>query len=406
MLTDNELVAQYRAGDETAFATLLEQYRGMIHTIINRYQKWLITSDRDDLYQEASLAILKAIQTYDIDRGAKFTSYAWKQVEWHLSKYIERDSLIQLPAYRCRAESTSKLCYTRSIDAPLYTDNESANLANTLPAPPVIEEEEAENASVTHCRKVLSKTLATIAPRNADIIKARLRRDTFEIIGERLGITKEYVRQIEARTIITIRNSVTKTEGNLLVPRPPDHITRYGHDCYGNQRVRCLRCGRVWIRKKSKPLGDMRIDKSRAVLCLKLLMEGIGILSAARIACVNKNTIPRLLEIVGRRASRYVATKIPNLLTIEWEHEYSETIRCMSQVVSINSKKWKYHEHRLAICFLYYNFCRVHSTIKTTPAIKAGIANRPWTLEELLDELVTQDVVPYFIPSSSVRVLS
>lgn len=38
----------------------------------------------------------------------------------------------------------------------------------------------------------------------------------------------------------------------------------------------------------------------------------------------------------------------------------------------------------LAIYFVYYNFCRMHSSIRMTPAIKAGIARKPWSMEELV----------------------
>jgi len=33
---------------------------------------------------------------------------------------------------------------------------------------------------------------------------------------------------------------------------------------------------------------------------------------------------------------------------------------------------------------MYYNFARVHSTLKTTPAVKAGIADHVWTIEEIV----------------------
>lgn len=41
----------------------------------------------------------------------------------------------------------------------------------------------------------------------------------------------------------------------------------------------------------------------------------------------------------------------------------------------------------IAITFMYHNFVRVHQTLKTTPAIKAGIANRKWTVEDMVDLL-------------------
>ena len=47
-------------------------------------------------------------------------------------------------------------------------------------------------------------------------------------------------------------------------------------------------------------------------------------------------------------------------------------------------KKIENHCHSLAIQFMYYNFCRKHATIKTTPAIAADVANHVWTLEEVV----------------------
>ena len=38
----------------------------------------------------------------------------------------------------------------------------------------------------------------------------------------------------------------------------------------------------------------------------------------------------------------------------------------------------------LALYFAYYNFCRMHRSIRMTPAMKAGIARAPWSLAELL----------------------
>ena len=49
------------------------------------------------------------------------------------------------------------------------------------------------------------------------------------------------------------------------------------------------------------------------------------------------------------------------------------------------SKKWTHHRAALAFHFAYYNFCRVHSTIKQTPAMAAGIADSCWSVRELLE---------------------
>jgi transposase-like protein/IS1 family transposase len=48
------------------------------------------------------------------------------------------------------------------------------------------------------------------------------------------------------------------------------------------------------------------------------------------------------------------------------------------------SKKWAHLKAALGLHFAYYNFCRVHSTIKQTPAMASGLATRAWALAELL----------------------
>jgi IS1 family transposase len=48
------------------------------------------------------------------------------------------------------------------------------------------------------------------------------------------------------------------------------------------------------------------------------------------------------------------------------------------------SKKVDNHQHSVALHYMYYNFCRVHQTLRVTPAMEAGISNHVWTLEELI----------------------
>jgi len=48
------------------------------------------------------------------------------------------------------------------------------------------------------------------------------------------------------------------------------------------------------------------------------------------------------------------------------------------------SKELRNHECAVALFFVHYNFVRVHQTLKTTPAVAAGLADHVWTIEELL----------------------
>lgn len=51
------------------------------------------------------------------------------------------------------------------------------------------------------------------------------------------------------------------------------------------------------------------------------------------------------------------------------------------------SKKWENLNAALALHFAYYNFCRVHRSIKATPAMKSGLTDRVWTMRELLENI-------------------
>lgn len=60
------------------------------------------------------------------------------------------------------------------------------------------------------------------------------------------------------------------------------------------------------------------------------------------------------------------------------------SIRRPTRLTNAFSKKWENLKAMLAIYFAYYNFCRIHSTIRCTPAMEAGITGHVWELKELL----------------------
>ena len=58
--------------------------------------------------------------------------------------------------------------------------------------------------------------------------------------------------------------------------------------------------------------------------------------------------------------------------------------RRFTRLTNAFSKKVENHEHMLAIYFMHHNFCRIHQTLRVTPAMEAGIAHHVWTLEEIV----------------------
>jgi hypothetical protein len=60
-------------------------------------------------------------------------------------------------------------------------------------------------------------------------------------------------------------------------------------------------------------------------------------------------------------------------------------MRRMTRLTNGFSKKWENLEAAYALWFAFYNFCRVHRTLRVTPAMESGITNLVWSLADLLN---------------------
>lgn len=90
-----QLLNQAKAGDINAITSLYNQYKRILTIIITRNQ--YPANDFDDLFQEASIAFLKAIQKFNPNEQCKFTSYFGKAVEHHIQNQISENRLIRIP---------------------------------------------------------------------------------------------------------------------------------------------------------------------------------------------------------------------------------------------------------------------------------------------------------------------
>jgi len=63
------------------------------------------------------------------------------------------------------------------------------------------------------------------------------------------------------------------------------------------------------------------------------------------------------------------------------------SMRRFTRLTNGFSKKVENHEHMLALHYMYYNFGRIHQTLRVTPAMEAGIADHVWSLDEIISLL-------------------
>ncbi len=59
-------------------------------------------------------------------------------------------------------------------------------------------------------------------------------------------------------------------------------------------------------------------------------------------------------------------------------------MRRFTRLTNAFSKKLDNHVAMTSLYFMYYNFGRVHQTLRVTPAMEAGVANHVWSVEEIV----------------------
>jgi IS1 family transposase len=63
------------------------------------------------------------------------------------------------------------------------------------------------------------------------------------------------------------------------------------------------------------------------------------------------------------------------------------SMRRFTRLTNAFSKKLDNHIHALALYFAFYNFCRVHKTLRMSPAMAAGVTDRLWSLEDIVAQI-------------------
>ena len=62
-------------------------------------------------------------------------------------------------------------------------------------------------------------------------------------------------------------------------------------------------------------------------------------------------------------------------------------MRRFTRLTNAFSKKVENLAYNVALYFMYYNFCRIHQTLRVTPAMEAGLTDHVWEVEEILGML-------------------
>lgn len=272
-MTNEQLVLRIKTGEDPAtnMLKLWEQNKGMIYKIALKFTGY---EELDDLMQQGYLGLHDAVENYDTDSEVLFLSYATYWIKQSMQRYIENSGhVVRVPVHRQEdirkykkavlnfemkwnrkptdgevsallGVSIEKLDQIRkSLEMGQITsldeyikDSEETTVENTVASSIDIENQVIGSMNQQEVKEVLWNMVDELPEDYPLLLKLRYQgRLTYKVIGEKLGVTGDAIRQKEARAIKELSRTRRK---KILAPYVDGYIKDMSLKGTGVERFR------------------------------------------------------------------------------------------------------------------------------------------------------------------------
>ena len=201
---EREYLKRYKEGDLEAREVLINRNLRLVAHVIKKYQQ--TGYDMDDLLSVGTIGLIKAVNTFNVEKGSRLATYA--------AKCVENEILMMFRAGK-------KISREVSIYDPIGTDKdgETVSLLDVLEAG---DREVLETVIIRQDVRILYEAYQEkLTEMERTVIRMRYglfgaKEHTQREIAEKLGISRSYVSRIEKRAVGHMREAFYEPAGNTL----------------------------------------------------------------------------------------------------------------------------------------------------------------------------------------------
>lgn len=191
-----ELSRRVHKGDEEARRILAQSNLPFVVAVARKFANR--GARLDDLVQEGNVGLMKAIEHFDSKKQVRFATYAVWWIRAYITRYL-KDNRSQVRGGEAERISMSDF----SLDTPVEEDADTTHLDRLEDHAPTPDLSFLRSERDSEVSEALTRVKKRLGDLGWDILQERLTQDkprTLEELGQRWGVSRERVRQVELRT--------------------------------------------------------------------------------------------------------------------------------------------------------------------------------------------------------------